>query len=255
MPTDRKTRSLVNPSDLTHYFNDLNIDDDYDCDGPRMPTIDEIDDSESWVLVEHKNQKKRHQMWAEKERLIKAAAEIEDFDRTMDSLELEGFTDHKRANQDKYARKGDGSRRNVKELKRLRMKLRLQKRNERIRKNEIEPHADEVSVQGDTLAHEPAEIDLRREERRKLAHAAVDTPPQNVECDQSEELSQLLDSIHDIANTDGDSQMEEWVSHLENLVIMAYQVSRAQSFVDVFVAVVAYIKMNTKKCVLKHYCN
>jgi hypothetical protein len=251
MPTDRKTRSLVNPSDLTHYFNDLNIDDDYDCDGPRMPTIDEIDDSESWVLVEHKNQKKRHQMWAEKERLIKAAAEIEDFDRTMDSLELEGFTDHKRANQDKYARKGDGSRRNVKELKRLRMKLRLQKRNERIRKNEIEPHADEVSVQGDTLAHEPAEIDLRREERRKLAHAAVDTPPQNVECDQSEELSQLLDSIHDIANTDGDSQMEEWVSHLENLVIMAYQVSRAQSFVDVFVAVVAYIKMNTKKCVLK----
>jgi hypothetical protein len=106
---------------------------------------------------------------------------------------------------------------------------------------------DEVS---ETLDFEPALADLRREEKRQLV-AALDTPPQNILAESDDELATLMSTIHDVAGDSDGPEMNEWISHLENIVIMAYQVSRAQSFTDVFAAVVAYIKMNTQKSVLK----
>jgi energy-coupling factor transporter ATP-binding protein EcfA2 len=199
---------------------------------------------EGWTLVEKKKKRSRPKM------NLPPIQETETAQCYVgDNWLLSPHLDNLEPLDTKYsAWKDDNKRHNHKESRSREHKI----RRARYKKKNAQPHSSIDEVNGDiSLSHEPAEIDLRREERRLLAQAAVETPPQDITCDQSEELSQLLDSIHDIANIDGDDEIGDWVSHLENLVIMAYQVSRARSFVDIFVAVVAYIKMNTKKCILK----
>lgn len=95
------------------------------------------------------------------------------------------------------------------------------------------------------------------QDRNDLVREAVATPPQDKTDLSGEEhgvLPDLLKSIQDLTS-DSTDDVEEWVSHLENLVVMAYQVSQAKTFTDVFVAVIAYIKMNTKKSVIRQILN
>jgi ABC-type oligopeptide transport system ATPase subunit len=125
----------------------------------------------------------------------------------------------------------------------------------------VQPHADDAVANDeesdqefipDSMEHEPAEIDLQREERNILARAVLDAKPPSLSEEDSNELTPMLEMIQDIVGSSDDSDlMNEWVSHLENVVIMSFQVMRAQSFADVFVAIAAYIKMNTKNSVLK----
>lgn len=202
--------------------------------------------NEGWILVENKKRSRHTKAnLPTVQEVDEVLAECEFGDDWLLSPRLDNLEP---IDNIKYSAWTDNSkRRNHKESRSRRHKI----RRARYKNRNVQPHGSDDDSIVISLSHEPAEIDLQREERRQLAQAAVETVPQDVSCEQSEELSQLLESVHDIANTEGDDEMEEWVSHLENLVIMAYQISRASSFVDVFVAVVAYIKMNTKKCVLK----
>jgi hypothetical protein len=93
-------------------------------------------------------------------------------------------------------------------------------------------------------------IDERnRMTREALSDTSSQSPDPSPPPSQDQELTGLLDSVRSLSVDD--QETDEWVSHLENLVIMAYQVSRARTFMDIFVAVMAYIKMNTKTSLVK----
>jgi hypothetical protein len=143
---------------------------------------------------------------------------------------------YKQACRISFKKNGNNERRSAKDQRRIKNIKRkayiAKKEAERIAKNV--PHGEES-------------INMRNE----LLHAASETPLLS-EWERNEEgIKELLDSISDITATSGESDMEYWVSHLENIVILGWQVSKAQNFMDVFVAVIAYIKMNTKRSVLK----
>lgn len=89
------------------------------------------------------------------------------------------------------------------------------------------------------------------DERNEMARAVAETQP----FDKSESgFSEMLKSVgaakeyipEGIASDDME-QIDEWISHLENLAILSYQMYKADSFMDMFVAIVAYAKMYTKK--------
>ncbi|AYD68773.1 non-structural polyprotein [Marine RNA virus BC-1] len=290
MPTDRNTRSVVTPEDLTSYMNQINlVDSDYDCDWKGL-SHEEIT-NEPWYIVEHKKRKKRFASWDLK---IQQTIDLMDTPDINPNLNL----DTKQANTACYASKTKG-RRNIKELKRLSAKLRVIKRNERILKKKTEPHGleddytwmhsgpegdlhptertipkkflspivetvsdtdDEQKDESENEHHTLENNDVENDdddpplshcvkERNDLFKLALSTPPQKP--DAAKEMTDMLETISDIVPKETTPEMDEWVSHLENLVIMSYQVTCAQSFTDVFVAVIAYIKMNTSKSVLK----
>ncbi|AMK49153.1 polyprotein [Marine RNA virus PAL128] len=85
--------------------------------------------------------------------------------------------------------------------------------------------------------------------RDSLFRAAVDAPASVAP--QDKDLHDLLSTISNVSSGSEDPDVENWTSHLENLVILGYQMSKATSFTDVFVSVVGYIKMNTNRSVIK----
>jgi hypothetical protein len=87
------------------------------------------------------------------------------------------------------------------------------------------------------------------EERNEMARAVDNTP-----AFEKSQFSKLLESVGSAKDyvpegvSDEDmQQIDEWISHLENLTILSYQMYRSETFLDMFVAIVAYAKMYTKK--------
>nr|ULG00110.1 MAG: hypothetical protein 1 [Salisharnavirus sp.] len=93
-----------------------------------------------------------------------------------------------------------------------------------------------------------SKIEPHAEEEEDLLSTAASVEEQTRD-ENDEELQHLLDSIPDVS--DHCEDLDDWVSALENVVIMAYQVSKARSFTEVFVAIIAYIKMHTRKSIVK----
>lgn len=142
----------------------------------------------------------------------------------VDDTFLPNEKDHSRAKFNRST-KPNGHRNNVKESKRRTWKS-------------YNPHSEEGM-----------KIEKDIKERNDLAHAGAD--PSNVLPDPSTnpELQELLKTITDSPNLFGDSrpvEVDEWIGHIENLIILGYQMSRSTSFTDVFMAVAAYAKMYTK---------
>jgi hypothetical protein len=102
------------------------------------------------------------------------------------------------------------------------------------------------STEGFTFSEE------KLEERNQYVHRCVDTPPQQPAhtIDPDEELTSLLDSIKIPEFLQMDKDAKEWVGLVENLAVFGYQLYRAQSIADVFVASVAYMKMHTQKSLI-----
>lgn len=118
---------------------------------------------------------------------------------------------------------------------------------------EGESSSDDDSTTSSTYEHEPAERDLRREERNNMVRAAVNAPP-TLEADGSTELAALLESVSSTTSSlelEGCAEASQWISHLENLVILGYHINKANSITDIVFAVSAYIKMNTNKSVIQ----
>lgn len=89
----------------------------------------------------------------------------------------------------------------------------------------------------------------RKKRRNAMAHAVADVKAASRDDDDGE-LSKLLSTVSSLESfaegADQIAQIDEWMGHLENLLILAYHMKKAQSFMDIFVAVVAYAKMYTK---------
>lgn len=133
-------------------------------------------------------------------------------------------------NKELFERQGDHKRRNVKEKKR------------RFAKSRVKPHSDEGS-------NESTEEE-KEEMRKSLLQQAEETPPQERDVTDNE-LNKLLSSISDTVKNIDDPRVDCWISHLENVIILAYQISKATSYGEVFAAAVAYIKMNTRDSIVK----
>lgn len=111
-------------------------------------------------------------------------------------------------------------------------------------------------VSQNVYEHEPAEIDLQREEallkeRNEYVHKYVGTPPQTKPETPDDDLKTLLNAVKlPEGLKDVDQETTDWVSLIENLAIFGYQITHAQSMTEIFVASVAYMKMHTTKSLL-----
>lgn len=84
-------------------------------------------------------------------------------------------------------------------------------------------------------------------QRNEMAHIAAST----TSFDKGDpELQRILASVSTLSSFQDEgksyTEIDEWMGHLENLVILGYQIGKASSFMDVFVAVAAYAKMYTR---------
>lgn len=123
---------------------------------------------------------------------------------------------------------------------------------------DFEAHCEDASASPENLVSDEEPCSSVEEDESAATHSllselASQTPPQEVTVEDSF-LKRLLDSVRDL-NTSGALESEgtdEWISVLEGIVILAYQVTKARTFTDVFVAFMAYIKSRMKKSLTKH---
>jgi hypothetical protein len=89
--------------------------------------------------------------------------------------------------------------------------------------------------------------------RNDFMRAAMTAPSESSSvCSSNDDLSALLGSIsvpNGIFSDDADAT--EWISLLENVVLFGYAIGRANSIMDVVVACASYMKMHTKKSLIK----
>lgn len=157
----------------------------------------------------------------------------------------------KESDRDRFEKHRHG-RRNVREQRRLALRQKQRKRNEQRKKRAqdlVTPHALEIPSTGSKQCEE-VEDSITPEmiaSRNAMAHAAANAEP--FKKDDSE-LSGLLESVGEahelIEDVDQTEQIDEWVGHLENLVILGYHLTKAESFMDFFMAIASYAKMYTK---------
>jgi flagellar biosynthesis GTPase FlhF len=89
------------------------------------------------------------------------------------------------------------------------------------------------------------------EQRNELARLAIETAPQTQASTpiDSNTWGKLLSSLSSARVSVGEEHQEEvdaWMGHIENIAILGYQLMRATTFIDCFVAVAAYAKMYIK---------
>jgi len=159
------------------------------------------------------------------------------------------LTDIKELNRKKFEKKKEG-RRNIREKKRQLLRQRLRERNARlsvhVATSSVVPHAGELSDDEDD--DEPEfEMSSATLVRNEMAHAAAEAKAFDKDDD---ELSGLLSSVSDakslVDNIQQSDEIDEWLGHLENLVILGYHLGKAKSFMDFFMAVASYAKMYSK---------
>lgn len=231
--TDRRTRSSSNPDDLAKFFRDLEIDDDYDSNWQGLPVLDNLKGERRERIVK--------QVKDEMSRLNQVSKDIDD--DYLKSLELEGYTDVKGYGASKFE-KHKGKRRNLKEQRRFEAKQRVKRRNAHFAKVNAKnvPHSDETSI--------PTEVDVNVDERNDFVRLAFDAGTEYFET-RDRDLNDLLSSISVPEGLCSKDESIVWLSYLENLVILGYQIGKATSFTDVFVAIIGYIKMHHRGSVVK----
>lgn len=107
-----------------------------------------------------------------------------------------------------------------------------------------------ISPQGESNVESVPDMSEQTiETRNAMARAATTAAPQKES--NTEEMSFLLKSIASVEDYAPDitkdlPEVDEWLSHLENLVILGYHLKKSDSFMDVFVAICAYAKMYSK---------
>jgi hypothetical protein len=118
-----------------------------------------------------------------------------------------------------------------------------------------EPDSSETKVsesQFDDAEEIQPDVDFSFVDSRNAMARAVDsTPAFDKTEEQHKEVLKKVGSAWDlipegICPKDME-QIDEWISHIENLTILSYQMYRSETFLDMFVAIVAYAKMYCKK--------
>jgi hypothetical protein len=192
-------------------------------------------------------------------------------DAGMSSYGFEGLTNVKEENRSLYL-KHRGGRRNVREQRRQKIR---QRNRERAETCNIIPHSDEVdsldmenqlTVNSITYSNPSDEesqddstsapgdcVDFDKTHQNKLERNEMARIAAEVDAfDKGDStLAKLLSSIGMVDSfsegLEKTAEMDEWLGHLENLVILGYHMGKAKSFTDIFMAVAAYAKMYTKK--------
>lgn len=195
--------------------------------------------------------------------MLASIQEDQEIDDYLDDILVVNLDNLKITNKNLHE-KHIGGRKNKREERRRVLRQKIQARNarnaaRRVQRKDVEPHAEENLV--DSFVHEPVVDDDDESfdfspppmsdsvrQRNEMAHvaASIDAFDKN-----DPQLSSLLESIGAVDSFTEEfeqtEQIEEWLGHLENLVILGYQMGKAQSFMDVFMAVAAYAKMYSKK--------
>jgi hypothetical protein len=186
--------------------------------------------------------------FAEKINLLEKQHAIAEEDRDGDGFYTFEDLSPKEMNRQLYETHKKG-RKNVREQRRFALRQKLRKHNERMKKQisrqEVKPHSEEIP--SDEEQSLPSVTSESIAARNAMARAATDAEPFDKD---NEELSELLGSVGDakslIEDIDQNDQIDEWIGHLENLVILGYHLGKAQSFMDFFMAIASYAKMYTK---------
>lgn len=108
----------------------------------------------------------------------------------------------------------------------------------------------EFDLQEDDGIDDPNEPTPFTLERNQMAHAAVNAEPFD-KSKENDTLAELLRSVGSareyVEESDEQDQIDEWIGHLENMVLLGYHIGRARNFMDIFMAVASYAKMYCKK--------
>jgi hypothetical protein len=140
---------------------------------------------------------------------------------------------HAKELQRRHAQSG-GRRRNKKESKKRGYKIRQAKNI----KADLKPH------------NEGEKSEQTVEERNEIARAVLS--PDNgdfSDAKKDEEFQDLLDSFTSFAGENLSEEADFWVSHIENVLLYAWHLKKADSVTDVIVATMSYVKMCTKQSV------
>lgn len=238
------------PSAVTpHHYDVLGFPKDF-CEFRDM--CEELDND--WTVIEtNRRSSTLKERLDEKTRLLKASQGCSDLDDQLNHLSLDAGIDSKESNRKKFE-KHSGGRKNKREERRREMRARLKKRNaknaaRRVERKNVEPHALPVGNSSEQ------ELNEFTEERNKMVRIATETQESVSEL----KLPDLLKSVSSFSQTQDfgeySGQIDDWVSHLENIVILGYDMSKASSFTDIFMAVVSYAKKycNGKSIVMELY--
>jgi hypothetical protein len=186
--------------------------------------------------------------------------------------DYERLEDYKTSNRESYLRTGDGERHNTKESKKLRYKIHLARKRGVRRKcvphglsSDVETHVndfgevvcgpyvpiEEIGFGSFEESYPVVEKNPERELRNDLLRRAVSS--KKLEADDSAQLNNLLESVSIAPELLGDEadSANEWVSYLENIVILGWHVHKAESFADIFVSIIGYIKMHTQRSIVR----
>lgn len=238
--------------------NDVATTEDFDILGfPKdfrefQEMCDEIDSE--WTVVENKKRSSTFKERVdEKIRSLELSQQCSDLDGLFECLSLDEYATSKESDRERF-HKHCGGRKNRREERRREMRARLRKRNSRmaarkVKLDSVEPHSSPNEDEPNTSSNDFVE------ERNKMTRIATDTQgvPSNFE------LPDLLRSVSTFSQTQNfgeySSHIEDWVSHLENIVILGYDMSKANSFTDIFMATVSYAKKycNGKSIVMELY--
>lgn len=134
-----------------------------------------------------------------------------------------------------FRKKLDKKRFNEKEEKVLKYKQYLKKQEAK----KVKPHAEEPPGMNKSST------------RNDLLRAAIDAPPQDPPADK--ELMDLLETVSVSPDILGETAEDtaEWISYLENIVILGWQLHKSTCFSDVFVSIIGYIKMHTNRSIIR----
>lgn len=131
-------------------------------------------------------------------------------------------------------------------------KLKREQRDERVRKR-----ADELQLQEELAKQGKAGI-ANIVDKNQCARVCVETEPLTEDKKQDilkeepvmKALQEMADATAEVPEAQQE-QVESWMAHAENLVIFAYQMSRADNITDMFAAVAAYAKMYVKGSIIQ----
>jgi hypothetical protein len=247
-----------------------------------MRDLDYFEDDWEWVPnKEPKPMRTLRDRLEERTRALEAANMTDpDTVKAMEaagSSGLDEMTDSKMPSRALYNKHKSG-RKNVREERRRELRARHRERNarnakKRIARKDVDPHADEVESSDGAAVTEGTNVPFVDDDVSTIAKTAPSEPLVNEEeiplsdalnernemahiaatidaFDKSDEqIKSIVSSIGEIDSfsegiEQGD-QIEEWIGHLENLIVLGYHLGKAKSFLDVFMAVVGYAKIYT----------
>jgi ABC-type oligopeptide transport system ATPase subunit len=142
----------------------------------------------------------------------------------------------------------NGKRHNKKESKRRGYRIR------QLRK--LKAHAGEEALfPGNLCSEKPGadessnDIPLNVEVRNEVARAALEAPDELEKNSNDEEFQDMISSFTSFVASENVPDADAWISYIENILLYAWHLKKAEGPTDILVATMSYIKMCTSKSI------